>query len=134
MAKKQSAKYSMADYMTAQKAETPVRMYLTLPTGEPTDDYLLVVGTESARYRNAKFSFERRMMALAAIEDDKQRSEQLSYHRAEILAACVLGWSFDEEWSEEAALELIVGAPYIGDLVDKFISKRHNFFAKASTK
>lgn len=129
----QTAKYSIEDYKTAQRAQDAVQMFLTLPDGTKTTDYLLVVGTESSEFRSAKYAQEQRAFEISKLESMEQRMDAVEDARITVLASCVKGWSFDVPFTPEAAKDLLKGAPYLADAVDVFISRRAHFFAKPST-
>lgn len=129
----QTRNFTLNDYMTAQRASDAVQMPLVLPNGTRTADYLLVVGTESAEFRTAKYEQEQRAIAIAALPAGEARMKAVEDARMSVLAACVKGWSFDVEFTPTAAKDLLTGAPYLADAVDYFISKRANFFAQPST-
>lgn len=129
----QTAKYGLEDYMTAQRAQDAVQMFLTLPDGTKTTDFLLVVGTESSEFRTAKYVQEQRALEIARKDTIEERMAAVEDARISVLAACIKGWSFDVPFSGAAAKELLAGAPYLADTVDTFISRRANFFAKPST-
>lgn len=129
----QTAKYSIEDYKTAQRAQNAVQMFLTLPDGTKTTDYLLVVGTESSEFRSAKYAQEQRAFEISKLESMEQRMDAVEDARITVLASCVKGWSFDVPFTPEAAKDLLKGAPYLADAVDVFISRRAHFFAKPST-
>lgn len=129
----QTAKYGLEDYMTAQRAQDAVQMFLTLPDGTKTTDFLLVVGTESSEFRSAKYAQEQRAFEISKLESMEQRMDAVEDARISVLATCVKGWSFDVPFSPEAAKDLLKGAPYLADAVDVFISRRAHFFAKPST-
>lgn len=126
-------KFSIDDYKTAQRAQEAVKMFLVLPDGTPTEDYLLVVGTESKEFRASRYEQEQRGVSIAALETAEQRRNAIDDARYNVLASCIRGWSFDVPFSFDAAKELIAGAPYLADAVDTFISRRSHFFAKPST-
>lgn len=129
----QTAKYSIEDYKTAQRAQDAVQMFLTLPDGTKTTDYLLVVGTESSEFRSAKYAQEQRAFEISKLESMEARMDAVEDARITVLASCVKGWSFDVPFTPEAAKDLLKGAPYLADAVDVFISRRAHFFAKPST-
>lgn len=129
----QTAKYELEDYMTAQRAQNAVQMFLALPDGTKTTDYLLVVGTESSEFRSAKYAQEQRAFEISKMESMEQRMDAVEDARINVLASCVKGWSFDVPFTPEAAKDLLKGAPYLTDAVDVFISRRAHFFAKPST-
>lgn len=129
----QTAKYSIEDYKTAKRAQNAVQMFLTLPDGTKTTDYLLVVGTESSEFRSAKYAQEQRAFEISKMESMEQRMDAVEDARINVLASCVKGWSFDVPFTPEAAKDLLKGAPYLTDAVDVFISRRAHFFAKPST-
>lgn len=125
--------FNIEDYKTAQRAQDAVKMYLVLPDGTRTDDYLMLVGTESSEFRGAKYVQEQRALEIARKDTIEERMAAVEDARISVLAACIKGWSFDVPFSGAAAKELLAGAPYLADTVDTFISRRANFFAKPST-
>lgn len=130
--KLKSASFSLEQYFTKDQASVPTKMSLVLPNGMPTEDYLLVVGSESKEFRHAKLTQERNAVVLGAITDSEKMFDGVEEMKASMLAACVKDWSFDVPCTPDNVLKFLLNAPYITDALDRFISARSNFFKLAS--
>lgn len=118
------------DFYTRTTAETGARVTLPKPDGSLSDEWVVVVGMDSDRFRKA--DLEARRATLSAIEnkDSKYHSDRDGFaleQRLRVLAKSVVLWSFDETCDEQAVLELLREAPYVADLLDKQIAQRALF-------
>ncbi|MBF0675592.1 phage tail assembly chaperone [Pseudomonas sp.] len=122
-----------SDFFTRAKANEGERMPLALPDGTPTDSYLVIRGVDSDLFRQALDDHRRDVLAASSIKDEAERKEAVKASQLRLVAALVIGWSFDAEFTEAALLELLREAPYIADAADRFASDRRRFFGKSST-
>lgn len=136
---KQSAKapeqalgtFNLEDYFTREKSSKGERIFLQLPDGTPTADWLTLVGTESENFRTAQAMSARKAVDIAKIELEEDRVRAIDDARVRVLAACVVGWSFDLEFTPANVYQLLRNAAYLADMVDRTIGNRAIFFAKA---
>lgn len=122
-----------SDFFTRGKANEGEKLPLSLPDGTPTDEYLMVRGVDSDAFRAAVDNYRRELIGFAAIKDESERAAKSEQARVELMCALVIGWSFDDECTQEALAELFREAPHIADEADKFASDRRRFFRKRST-
>ncbi len=108
------------DFYTREMAEKGVKFLLDLPDGTKSDEWLLVVGAESARYEKA----HREVVKL--ILDGADPAEQGD----RLLSSLIIGWSFDTDCTPESVLEFFQNSKYIKVDVDRFVVKRANFLKK----
>lgn len=114
-----------SDFYTRPQANTPQKMILPLPNGQPSEHCLMVLGTESDQFQRAKLEAHRRAMEAKAGEH--QDHEFSNNERIRMIASVVVGWSFETAYSEDAVMDLLRQAPYIADAVDRYSSRRANF-------
>jgi hypothetical protein len=113
------------DYFTRQKANTGIKVAIPDPvTGEASDDYVLVAGTDSDRVR-ALFTELARERAEG--KQDTQDNDNLR-----MCVAAVIGWSFDEALTPESAKETLVEIPALYDAIRAALVDRDRFFGKMS--
>ncbi len=112
----------MEQFFTASLHDTPQKLTLADPYGEPTDHYIMVIGNHSQKVRetNNDLRYKVAMSEGITVEDAK----------AELIASMIESWSFDEEPTLENKLKLLKEAPQIADAVDFFGSNHGNFAKK----
>lgn len=124
---------NLSDFYTRKKAGEGEKLPLRLPDGTPTDEWLLIRGIDSDEVRLASDRYRRAVLLNAAIEDEVERERKNRDELYRLQASHIAGWSFSEEMTEEALIELLREAPYIGDEADRLASDRTRFFRKGST-
>ena len=122
----------LSDFYTRERANQGERMPLALPDGTPTDQHLVIRGADSDAVRAAIDDFRRDLLRLSAVEDKAQRAQGEAEARVRFTAAMVVGWSFEEPFTDAALAELLREAPYIADAVQRFSDDRQRFFGKRS--
>jgi hypothetical protein len=126
----------LKDLYTRDRANEGVLLDLLGPDGEPLGISIVLRGVDSDAYRQANDAFNRAMVRLAAAVRAQGAdatllvSTQADKESAQ-LAACaalVAGWTgVEEEYSPEAAIELLREAPYIRDQVYNAAHERDRF-------
>ena len=104
---------------------------ITMPDGSPTDVVLKVVGHDSKRFREVAKKYAQQLMG-----DDKPSVELLEKQNAELVAACIVGWSgltkegVVLDYSEDEAMSLMLKPEltFIREQVERFVAQRANFF------
>jgi len=136
----------LKDFHTREPANAGVRLPLhDIHTGKDSGEWLLIMGTDSDRYR----SEERRLMRMVAevatekvktslTEKDPSKlpqddDDEIRTATIELKASLVKDWSFDDECTKANVVNFITEAPHIGDMIDKFATQRRNFIAKKLT-
>ena len=117
-------------------------MPLYLPDGEDSGEYLIVRGADDPAYKKEKqisnlkyLDFAKKQKGSKEEKTDKitkgiqEFQEKMEFN---LICKLVLGWSFDEEFSEEAVTKFLADAPGVATQVDQFAAERSNFFKKPS--
>lgn len=116
-----------SDFYTRQKSNEGSRMYPIDPaTGKTGHEYLIVRGLDSDEF-NAALVDKRRENARILTLPPEEQKEAAEEAELALIASTVCGWSFDEDYSLEAVLELLREAPSVRTEIDKFSSNRANF-------
>ena len=124
------AKTSMAAFNVAKKANSGSKMMLTLPDGTETEEYLVVMGADSTKFRGvvAKANREKLKKLKSMQDNDAARDKMLLDTEIKVLASLVVDWSFDEECTQANVVRFFKDSPQIQEQVDSFASDRANFF------
>lgn len=126
------SKLTMQDFFTRNGANEGVQIPLHTPTGEKSEHWLRVRGTDSDAFRAADAKGQRKLAELMATVKTAPETDVdagMAGIKREVIASLVCGWSFDGECTQEAVCELFINAPQIMDMVDKFAGRRSLFFA-----
>lgn len=118
---------SMAEFFTADEANEGEKLPLYTPDGVATSHYITVRGVDSDAYRLAHTRIMRRTR-FADIETDDARDKLTLDAMTELAAALISGWSFDEEFSTEAALAFLKKAPQFVSPINELAGNRSLFF------
>ncbi|HGB5894180.1 TPA: phage tail assembly chaperone [Salmonella enterica subsp. enterica serovar Kottbus] len=121
----------ISDFATRQRANEGEKMFLSLPDGTRTKEYLIVRGVDSDAYNRARSEASRRMFSL---KDDEDPSPVVEENRLSLMTSLVVGWSLEEEFSEAHLRELLKECPQIGDQINQFAANRVEFFRKKPEK
>lgn len=124
---------NMSQYYTRQKANEGIKIPLSLPSGEATEDYLIIRGIDSDQFRNADARARRQALVISEIDDMAEKSELIRESQLDIIASLVADWSFEEEFNIENVKKFLREAPQISDAIDRVAAKRLLFFAKGSS-
>ncbi len=122
----------LSDFATRTEANEGKKLYLLLPDGTPTEEYLLVRGVDSDEFRAAKTAASRAVFELT----QEQLKDKAFVHKFDEenefkqFQAMIVGWSFDEEFTPENLKTLLTESPYIKDRVNNFSANRAEFFKK----
>jgi len=130
------ANKSMEAFFTRQKANEGVKLPLALPDGTETDHWLRIRGIDSDAFKAARSESNRAAMDLAAVADTLPKAElesKMTDAKLRLLASLVMGWSFEQDFTEEAVLQFLREAPQIADQIDSLAARRRLFFAQSST-
>ncbi|ELO0595176.1 hypothetical protein QY625_003477 [Salmonella enterica] len=121
----------ISDFATRQRANEGEKMFLSLPDGTRTKEYLIVRGVDSDAYNRARSEASRRMFSLKGDEDPSPVVEE---NRLSLMTSLIAGWSLEEEFSEATLRELLKECPQIGDQINQFAANRVEFFRKKPEK
>ncbi|EBC1279452.1 hypothetical protein G6T08_004685 [Salmonella enterica] len=84
----------ISDFATRQRANQGEKMYLSLPDGTRTEEYLIVRGVDSDAYNQARSEASRRVFSL---KDDDNPSPVVEENRLNLVTSLVAGWSLEED-------------------------------------
>ena len=118
----------MKEFFTKEANSTPQKLPLKLKSGEATEHYLMLIGTESDCFRSAQSKALRDgAIKATAGEYDEKTAKDLDLN---LVASLIDSWSFDEECSQENKVKFLDNAPYIRDAINVFSSDQDNFLKK----
>ncbi len=137
----------MQEFFTREANSTPQKLPLKKITGEPTEHYLMIVGTESDRFRLAQAEAMRYMVVNGAKMEEEQRLlsgddlteeeyEELDrnsvqgYSTRLAVQSLIKDWSLPQDCNKENRMELLYQAPYILDSLNSFAGNQGNFIKK----
>jgi len=121
------------DLFTREASNVGTKMFVVLPDGTKTEEWLQVHYEDSDEFRRAR---DRGMHDLALMMHEKDEELRLAIgarNRVQLTAAMVSGWSFETPFNKENLEKLLTEAPSLRDQIDKFCSNRRNFFKKSET-
>ena len=122
----------MEEFYTRGRAEAGTKITLQTPEGVKTDHYLVVCGIDSDRFRQAEVEAKRKMLELAAEENEAKRAENLNSAKAELIASLVKDWSFEQECTRANVVAFLIEAPQIMEQIDRVTANRPLFFTMQS--
>jgi len=123
----------MNQFFTRQASNEGAVLKLTDPrTGEPTGEWIRILGADSDVFRQAQDELVRRGVEIAAMEDEGMKVAARKDIELQLLCCVVVDWSFDEPVSPELVRTLMTEAPQIRDAIDRAVMLRARFFALAS--
>lgn len=123
---------SRKDFFTRQRANQGRRVYIPGPDGKPTAEWLHLLHTDSDAFRQGVSATLQKMAKVAEIRDPDQRKAAQEDLQYEAIAELITGWSFDEECTREAKIELLREAPYLKDFIDRKTADGSLFFVNES--
>lgn len=118
----------MEQFFTRQKANEGTKVPLFLPTGEPSEHFLIVRSIYSDAFRDAERKAIRGVPDVAMIEDEDEKQKAFKDLELDTIVSLVCGWSFEQELNDETVRKLLVEAPQIADAVDQVAKKKTVFF------
>ena len=128
--------FSMSDFNITDKSEEGVKINLFLPDGTETGHYLTIRGADSPSFKRAHARVQRENLKILKLQKgDKEidpgviAQKQARIH-TRMVAALVIGWSFDQEATQENVIAFLETAPQIQEQVDQAAGERTNFFKK----
>lgn len=111
----------MKEFFTRELHGKSQKFELHTPDGKKTKKHLMVVGSDSDYFRNARAELAR---------DENTKNLDTEEMRAALVACLVSDGNLGGEYSNKKAVELLLNAPYIRDAVDAFAADHSNFLAK----
>jgi len=104
--------------------ETGVKVFLPLPDGTPTEEFVILCGRDSRSFRKAQTDYRERMVAAAA--DGKDFDTFIE--GARLTASAVKSWSLEDPCTPQSVATLLENAPYLVDLLDTKMYDSKSFF------
>lgn len=139
--KKGQNSLSIESFYTVPKSTEGVKLFLHLPDGQKTEEFLILRGIDSKEYKIATYKATRE--ALEAINKHGDEDGNLEPEKEielieekEITRCCslVVGWSFKKyEFNEENIKKFLSQSPDTINKILVFASDRSNFFTKPSS-
>ncbi|WP_413724650.1 phage tail assembly chaperone [Sodalis sp. RH16] len=122
----------LSDFATRSEANEGKKLFLLLPDGTPTEEYLLVRGIDSDEFRAAKTAASRAVFELTKAQLDDKAFIRKFDEDAEFtqFQALVIGWSLDEDFTPDNLKLLLTESPFIKERVNNFTANRAEFFKK----
>lgn len=114
-----------SQFFSRQKHEEGIKVFLPLPDGSETTEFVILQGRDAASFRKAQAEYRDRMFK-ARVEE--KEFDSLVEGR-KLTASAIKGWSFEEPLTQEAAVELLTEAPYLLDKFDEVMQDTKRFFA-----
>lgn len=122
----------MESFFTRENANEGIELPLLLPDGIKTEHWLRIRGVDADGFRKAEARSKRKMLEIAAEKDLDKRDAEVEDTRLAMLAALVIGWSFDTPCTEAEIKRLFREAPQIAEQVDRTAYDRARFFGNSS--
>ena len=122
----------MESFSTRENANEGIELPLLLPDGTKTEHWLRIRGVDADGFRKAEARSKRKMLEIAAEKDLDKRDAEVEDTRLAMLAALVIGWSFDNPCTEAEIKRLFREAPQIAEQVDRTAYDRARFFGNSS--
>ena len=121
----------MEQFFTKDISNTGIKLTLSTPQGEKTDDYIMVYGVDSDAYQDY---IEIQNLAAASMfgADEDERLRVFKQRKLEARAILIFDWSFSYECSQENKTKFLTNAPQIGEFIDQVTGNRAVFFGLAS--
>lgn len=118
---------SFERFATLPKQEQGVKVPLKMIDGTKTDDWLLLLGTDSLPFKEGCETIKQQIIAKGKTDDTVAEKEErkLSY-----LTFLINDWSFSEECNFDNKLKMLKLCPDLADMIDSFSARRSNFFTK----
>lgn len=118
---------SMSDYFIKDKAEEGQRVDLHLPTGEKTDDYLVIRSIHSDAFIDAMNKAKQDLLVARINEEDAEIDND------KVLASLIKSWSFDEELTINNATKFLNQAPQVAEQINKLAVDAKFHYGKKPT-
>mgnify|MGYP003631759798 CR=1 FL=1 len=119
----------LSDFHTREVANEGIKVPLSLPNGDKSEEYLLIRGIDSDEFRRANIKKQRDLVNLAQLSAD-EREAVLDRASVELIASLVIGWSFKAQFNEKNLTEWLSSSPQIADMIDRIASQRGLFIKK----
>jgi len=114
------------------RSNNSVKFLLETSDGKVSDQYLMVLGSESTPWRKNRQEKVREQLQLSLSGEKTPDVANIDsdMNTAKWLSKVVTGWSFEQPITEELLKDFLYNTPNEMDRLDLFISKRSNFLKK----
>ena len=122
----------MEEFYTRETSNKGNKLPLYTPDGEKSKHWFIVRGTDSDAFKIAELTAKRKLVEIAQIKDDEERSAALLKSQTTVIASLISEWSFDKPCTEENKIEFLRNAPQVAEAINRYAGNRSNFFKKRS--
>ncbi len=122
-----------SDLFTRAIANEGKRIKIPLPNGKESDEWLHVHFVDCDAFRQKRAQVLSTAAVAGADKTEKERAELHSLALLSLTASLASGWSLEDEFSQNAMVELLKNAPYLADWLDRKASDAAVFFGNGST-
>lgn len=129
---KGAGKVGMDAFNVVTMSNDGVKLFLHLPDGTKTEEYLVIRGADSKVFRTHQARANRDKLDLTKkgkMDPARVSGEHASIDRR-LVATLIADWSFAGECTEENVAKFFADAPQVQSQVDMFAGDRSNFFKK----
>ena len=113
-----------SQFNSREKSEEGLKVFLPLPDGTITEEFVVISGRDSRAYRKAQSNYRNQMVVAKVDEKDfDEYAEGLK-----LTASAIKAWSLEEILTPEAAFAFLDNAPYLVDLIDGKLYDSKSFF------
>lgn len=120
---------SYARFLTRPIANEGVKVYLYDPYGSKTEHWLRILGEDSDVYRRGQSELYRQAVKTAQ-NNEEDVNAQFEAKSIEVLASCIVDWSFPEEATMQEKIAFLSDAPRVRDTIEQTIRNTGLFFKK----
>lgn len=115
-----------SQFNSREKHEEGIKVFLPLPNGTITEEFVVLMGRDSRLFRKAQADYRNRMaMAKVDEKDFDEYAEGLK-----LTASAIKSWSLEEALTSESAYAFLDNAPYLLDLLDSKLYSDKSFFVE----
>lgn len=120
---------SPSDFFTVPAASEGRKLFLSLPDGSETDQYLTVLGIDSPAAQQALKDASQLIRDETKKGDGDTQATDID-ERANLMfrSALVVGWSFKPDCTPDAVRELLSNNPQLAVAVEQFAADRRRFY------
>lgn len=127
----------MKEFFTRAAANNGRRLKLTLPSGEPSEHWLHIIGIDSDTFRKAQAIQHRNTMEASSSVDagditQEEAEDAYDTSRTALISSLITEWSFDKPCNPKAVIKFLTEAPQIATAVNLFAGTRKEFFSVGS--
>ena len=122
-----------SDLFTRPVANDGRRVKIPAPDGKETGEWLHIHHVDCDAFRQKRADVFAAAAVMGSNATEAERAKRHADALLELTASTVSAWSLEDEFSQEAMVELLRNAPYLADWLDRKASDAATFFGKGST-